>query len=243
VGHLDRILERSVIRRWSRAGLEADQAEPAFLRGLGRQARRLSRRFEQMMQATEQRLLPNAALPRPLHADWAWRPEPWSVPLAPVGLVSPPSGAGFGADAKFFHDCPDADFMVRQIRVPSGAPVFALDIEVLHFDGRFLSMAVDLPREAVDGLSRRHILRIGLDAEMDVPVRCFGRLNVRHGPNVAQVVQAFGDAGHVDLDLATAELDEDGVSAAWIDVILERPAMNRFRLADLTVSRRPRAEF
>lgn len=243
MGYLDRILERGVIKRWSRAALEAEQVEPVTIRGLGRQARRLSRQLDRVMRAAEHRLLPDAALPRPLHADWAWRPEPWTVPLAPVGLVSPSSGTGLGVDAKFFHDCPDAEYSVRQSRVPGGAPAFALDIEVFHFDGGFLSMAVDLPREAVNGLSRRHILRIGLDASMDLDVPCFGRLNVRHGPNVAQVVQAFGEEGHVDLDLATADLDEDRVSAAWIDVIFERPAMNRFRLADLTLSRRPRAEF
>jgi hypothetical protein len=178
-----------------------------------------------------------------LHADWAWRPEAWRVPLSPAGLVSPSSGTRLGADAKFFHDCPDADYKVRQGRIPGGAPAFALDIEVFHFDGGFLSMAVDLPPEAVDGLSRRHILRIGLEALMNAPVPCFGRLNVKHGPNVAQVVQAFGEDGHVDLDLASAEFDEDRVSAAWIDVIFERPAMNRFHLTDLTLSRRPRAEF
>lgn len=240
MGHLGRILERGVIKRWSRAAQEAD---PAILLGLGRQARRLSRQLDQVMQAAEQRLAPEAPIPRPLHSDWAWRPEPWSTPLAPAGLVSPSSGTGFGADAKFFHDCPDAEYMVRQSRVPGGAPAFALDIEVFHFEGAFLSMAVDLPREAVDGLSRRHILRIGLKASMDTPVPCFGRLNVKHGPNIAQVVQAFGEEGHVDLDLATAELEEDRVSAAWIDVIFERPSMNRFRLVDLTLSRRPRAEF
>ena len=240
MGHLGRILERGVIKRWSRAAQEAD---PAILLGLGRQARRLSRQLDQVMQAAEQQLVPEAPIPRPLHSDWAWRPELWSTPLAPAGLVSPSSGTGFGADAKFFHDCPDAEYMVRQSRVPGGAPAFALDIEVFHFEGAFLSMAVDLPREAVDGLSRRHILRIGLKASMDTPVPCFGRLNVKHGPNIAQVVQAFGEEGHVDLDLATAELEEDRVSAAWIDVIFERPSMNRFRLADLTLSRRPRAEF
>ena len=240
---IDRILEQGIMRRWSRVALEAEDIDPALLRSLGKRARHLSLQLQRVMHTAELRLLPKAALPRPLHADWAWRPELWSAPVTPTGLVSPENGAGFGGEAKFFHDCPRGEYLVRQSRVPSGVPAFATDIEVFHFDGAFLSVAIDLPEAAVRGMSRAHILRIGLDLTMDHPVSCFGRLNVRHGPNVAQVVAAFGEADHVDLDLATAELDEDRVSAAWIDLIFERPAMNRFRLSDLTMSRRPRAEF
>ena len=89
-------------------------------------------------------------------------------------------------------------------------------------------------------MSRRHLVRVGALRETERAVPVYGRLNVRHGPNVAQAVRQFEEDDHVDLDLATMAFDENRVSAAWVDLIFEAPAMNRLILTDVTLSRRPK---
>lgn len=245
MGRLDSLLEQAALRRWSRVANEADRMDSAALLTVGRRARTLARQLERILHTSESRVSANTDVPRPLHADWAWRPELWSGPVSPSGIAGVANGAGFGQEVKFFHDCPRGEYSVRQRRNAGGqvtAP-FGVCIEVYHFGGGFLSLAIDLPREAVEGLSRRHLVRVGAPREMERAVPVYGRLNVRHGPNVAQAVRQFEEDDHVDLDLATMAFDENRVSAAWVDLIFEAPAMNRLILTDVTLSRRPRAEF
>mgnify|MGYP006289767839 CR=1 FL=1 len=46
----------------------------------------------------------------------------------------------------------------------------------------------------------------------------------------------------VEFDLAYSRLNERRVERLWLDLIFERPAMNRIVLQDLAMSRRPRAD-
>lgn len=221
--------------------------EPAALAALRARAQALRLRLDLADRIAEARLAVPGAVPRPLHTDWAWRPGPWSAPFRPGGLSHVASGTALGEGAKLFHDCPGSEIAVRQVRAPAsaGPAPFGLRMDVFRFRGTFLSVAVDLPAEAVLGLTRRHIFRICLDVGTERPVAVFGRLNIRHGPNTEQVVQAFDipeGPCHVDLDLAATRLDEDRVERAWIDIILDAPDMNHIRLDDVTLSRRPRAE-
>ena len=74
----------------------------------------------------------------------------------------------------------------------------------------------------------------------------FGRLNVRHGPNVEQIVREFsGSNGEfaIEFDLSATRIHEARVERAWLDLIFEGPEMNEIILRDVTLSRRPRAEF
>lgn len=244
MGRLDGLLEEGVLRRWARLADKAERLAPAALHAAGQRARRLSRQLDQVVRASEARRLAERPVPRPLHADWAWRPELWSSPVLQGGAVGLTSGAALGREAKLFHDCPHAECAVQQLRAAdAGASAhFGLSIEVYHFRGAFLSMAIDLPPEAVRGLCRRHLIRLSVDCATERPIPTYGRLNVRHGPNVAQVVRGFDEAGPLDLDLAATDLDEDRITAAWVDLIFEAPAMNRIVLGDVTLSRRPRAE-
>ena len=119
-------------------------------------------------------------------------------------------------------------------------------MDVFQFDGSFLSLALDLPQAAIDGLTRRHIIRLEIRVETEKPLEIFGRINVRHGPNIEQLVREFdGSAGELSLefDLAATRLNETRVERAWLDLIFEGPEMNAITLRDLTLSRRPRAEF
>ena len=73
----------------------------------------------------------------------------------------------------------------------------------------------------------------------------FARLNVKHGPNLAQLVSdlpAEGGAVVVEFDLAHARIDDTRIERAWLDLIFNDMAMTGIALRDLVVSRRPRAE-
>jgi len=70
-------------------------------------------------------------------------------------------------------------------------------------------------------------------------------LNIKHGPNVEQIVRELplGDEQvMVEFDLAYTKVNEKRVERLWVDLIFEGPEMNQIILRDVTFSRRPRAE-
>lgn len=252
LGSLTGFLERGTLRRWDRAARAAAGLDAVRLKLLRNRARALSRRVDRVLHVAEGRLaLPlagQAAIRRPMHSDWAWRPELWSGPVKTAGIASVETRTPVGQEAKLFHDCALSELSVRQIRNHRAEDVapYGLRLDVFQFDGSFLSLVVDLPDEAVDTLSRRHLIRLDIRVETEKPLEIFGRLNVRHGPNVEQLVREFpGSIGEfsVEFDMAATQLDEMRVERAWLDLIFEGPEMNEIVLRDLTLSRRPRAEF
>jgi len=104
---------------------------------------------------------------------------------------------------------------------------------------------VDLPEEATQGLTRRHIIRLDTIVELEKPLEIFARLNIKHGPNTEQLVREIplgGEDVMVEFDLAYTKLNEKRVERAWVDLIFESPQMNQVILRDVTFSRRPRAD-
>jgi hypothetical protein len=88
-------------------------------------------------------------------------------------------------------------------------------------------------------------MRMDALLDADRPLRAYARLNVKHGPNVAQLVRELPSmTGEVvvEFDLAYAKLDETRIERAWLDLIFNDAAMTGISLRDLVVSRRPRAE-
>ncbi|RZW01472.1 MAG: hypothetical protein EX266_13075 [Rhodobacteraceae bacterium] len=220
-----------------RFGGDADAARAGVLT---RRAREMAAGVERLAGSADAQLAANSRWP--LHTDWAWRPEAWSGQLVVDrgGAVS--NGSPLGSDAKFFLDCRQAEIAVRQIDgKPDAVAPQAIAIEVSRFEGSFFSLAAELPGAALNGLSRRHLLRIGLDLEAKRHIAVYARLNLRQGPNVLQLVRRFEGEAHVDLDLAVSDLDEERLSDGWVDLIFEAPLATRMVLADVTVSRRPRA--
>ena len=178
----------------------------------------------------------------PPESDWAWRPDAWRLPQSPPGLVGGTSGQRLGQGLAVFHDCPRGEIALRQIANAAGPAPKALQLEVFGFGGSYLSLAVDLPGDVARSLRRHHILRTEIVLESERPAAVFARLNLRHGPNLAQIVREVPQDGVAEFDLAFERLNEARITAAWLDVILEDPAMNRIVLRDLTFSRRRRAE-
>lgn len=246
------LLDKGTLRRWDRAARTVDGLDPGDLKRLRQKARALGRRVDKVLHVAEERLaLPipgEAGVRRPMHSDWAWRPELWRGPVKPAGLAMVESKSPVGREAKIFHDCALSELSVRQLRNTKAEDIaaYGLRMDVFQFDGSFLSLALDLPQAAIDGLTRRHIIRLEIRVETEKPLEIFGRINVRHGPNIEQLVREFdGSAGELSLefDLAATRLNETRVERAWLDLIFEGPEMNAITLRDLTLSRRPRAEF
>ena len=153
-----------------------------------------------------------------------------------------------GEQVTLFHDCVESELTLRQLRNTREEDLapYGLRMDVFRFDGSFLSLAIDLPDEGVNGLGRRHLIRLETIVEMEKPLEIFARLNVRHGPNSEQMVRELPlneQNVMVEFDLGYTRLNEKRVENAWIDLIFEGPEMNQVILRDLTLSRRPRAEF
>jgi hypothetical protein len=118
-------------------------------------------------------------------------------------------------------------------------------MDVFQFDGSFLSLVLALPHSSCEGLTRRHLLWMEAIVETESQLKIFARLNVRHGPNTAQIVRELTlDDGKVmvEFDLAYTKLNEKRVESMWVDLIFEGPQMNQVTIRDMTFSRNPRAE-
>ncbi len=248
---LDNILHRQVQRRWGALADRAETLDLETLRTVRGQARSVRRQLDRVIHQAEHRLaLPvigSNAMRRPLGTDWSWRPAMWRGPIPVPGLSSVPGRALVCDGATVFHDCRSSELTVRQIRNTRDADLapFGFRMDVFRFDGSFLSLVLDLPPEAAQGLKLRHLIRLDAIVEMEKPLEIFARLNIKHGPNVEQIVREMplGDEEvMVEFDLAYTKIIEKRVERLWVDLIFEGPEMNQIILRDVTFSRRPRAE-
>ncbi|MBT0957353.1 hypothetical protein IV417_08145 [Alphaproteobacteria bacterium KMM 3653] len=248
---LDRVAHRAALRRWRRIADEAARVDLSELRALRQRARHLRRHLERMIHVAENRLaLPmigNAAVATPIGSDWSHRPELWNGPVFPAGYAGVASKQRLGNETTLHHDCTVSELTLRQIRNtrPEDLAPYGLRMDVFRFDGSFLSLVIDLPREGVEGLRKKHLVRLETIVELEQPIEMFARLNVKHGPNTDQIVRELPlhePQVMVEFDLSYSNFNEKRVEHAWIDLIFEGPQMNQMILRDLTLSRRPRAE-
>jgi hypothetical protein len=254
-GQLASIIERWRLKKvqeyWSLKAEAAPTMRPLALHGLRGKARAMRRQIDRVIHVADHRLATpaiGASLPRlPLGTDWSWRADAWRGPLPQPGLIAATDRSRISDDLSLYHDCPLGEVAVRQSRNGGDddrAP-FGLLLEVFGFAGSFLSLATSLPPEAVRGLKSRHLLRLDAIIAAERPIRAYARLNVKHGPNVAQLVRelpALDGEVVVEFDLAYAKLDDTRIERAWLDLIFNDAAMTGIALRDLVVSRRPRAE-
>lgn len=243
--------QRRTEERWTRLAGAAPGLESFELRALRAEARGMRRQLDRLLQVADSRLnlpLPGAGLPQmPLGTDWSWRPEVWCGALPDPGLVAQGDRTAIGDNLALYHDCPLGEVVVRQVRNASDgdrAP-YGLAIDVFGFKGSFLSLAVTLPQAAIEGLKSRHLVRADLVVDADGPVTSYARLNIRNGPNLAQPVSSLPAESRdklAEFDLAYADINDRRIERAWLDLIVNDPAMTRIVIRDVVVSRRPRAE-
>lgn len=250
-GLFDRLLHQRIMRRWEELRRLARTMPLNRLRAIRSRALHERQLLDRVLYEADGRLtLPligSNAFQKPLHSDWAWRPQLWRGPIFPPGKAAAETKDSFGDEVTLFHDCRISELTVRQIRNTreSDLAPFGLRMDVFNFDGSFLSLVIDLPDSAARGLLRKHIIRMSTIIETEKPVEIFARLNVRHGPNTEQLVRELSLTQNevtVEFDLAYTKLNEKRVESAWIDLIFEGPSMNQVILRDVTFSRRPRAE-
>ena len=236
---------------WSRAANAANTTDLSVLRRQRSEARVLRHKLDELAHAADNRLaLPrigSSAFPKPPGTDWSWRPQLWRGALPVQGHSSVESKTMLGDEVTIFHDCQISELTLRQLRNTREADLapFGLRMDVFRFDGSFLSLVLNLPSSACDGLMRRHLLRMEAIVEVEKPLEIFARLNVRHGPNTEQIVRELpleNNAVMVEFDLAYTKLNEKRVEAIWVDLIFEGPEMNQVTIRDVTFSRNPRAE-
>ncbi|MBR9764229.1 MAG: hypothetical protein GYB53_12060 [Rhodobacteraceae bacterium] len=245
------LVNRSELRRWRSRARQVAATPLSALRGQRSQARDLRAELDELIHVADSRLgLPaigSSAFPVPHGTDWSWRPQAWRGPLAQSGLTALRSGAQLGEELTLFHDCAASEMTLRQLRNrrESDLAPYALRLDVFGFDGSFLSLVVNLPDEALQGLKKSHLIRLDPMVQIEKPLEIFARLNIKHGPNTEQLVRELPlhEADRmVEFDLAYTNINEKRIERAWIDLIFERPQMNEVTLRDLTLSRRPRAE-
>lgn len=247
---LEKLAHRRAMRRWARAARNAADTDLPELRAQRSSARLLRSHLDRLIHRADERLalpaLGSTSFPRPHNADWSWRPELWRGPLPSPGASSVQTKSMLGKEVTLFHDCALSELTLRQVRNQREQDLapYGLRMDVFKFDGSFLSLVIDLPHEAVQGMRKTHLLGMNAIVEMEKPLEIFGRLNIRHGPNTEQIVRELPlnqQDVTVEFDLAYSKLNEKRVERAWIDLIFEGPQMNQITLRDLTFSRRPRA--
>ena len=247
---IEKMAQKHAVRRWARAARNAADTRLAELRAQRSSARVLRGHLDRLIHRADERLampaLGSTSFPRPHNSDWAWRPELWRGPLPNPGMSTVQTKARVGEEVTVFHDCTFSELTLRQLRnlrEEDLAP-YGLRLDVFKFDGSFLSLVIDLPHNAVQGMRKTHLLGMNTIVEMEKPLEIFSRLNIRHGPNTEQIVRELPlnqKDTTVEFDLAYSKLNEKRVERAWVDLIFEGPEMNQITLRDLTFTRRPRA--
>lgn len=248
---LDRLTHKRMLGRWTRIADTSASMDIDSLRNARLRARAIRRELDRVILEADSRFaLPaigSNAMRKPLGTDWSWRPDLWRGPIAAAGIASVPPRATICDGTTVFHDCRNSELTVRQIRNTREADIapYAFRMDVFQFDGSFLSLAVDLPEASVVGLKLRHLIRVDVSVEMEKPLEIYARLNVKHGPNLEQIVRELpldADEVMVEFDLTYSKINEKRVERMWVDLIFEGPQMNQIILRDVTFSRRPRAE-
>jgi len=248
---IGRLLQRGAVRRWKLAARKATHADLDTLRNQRHRARQLRALVDELMHVADSRLaLPRIgsnAFSRPGGTEWSWRPQLWRGRLGRKGMAAVPSKTALGDEVTIFHDCKISELTLRQVRNTREQDLapFGLRMDVFRFDGSFLSLVIDAPASACEGLQRRHIVRVNLIIEVEESIEIFARLNIKHGPNTEQLVLELplGEPEvMVEFDLGYSDINEKRVERMWLDLIFESPEMNQVTIRDLTFCRYLRAE-
>ncbi|WP_298438096.1 DUF6478 family protein [uncultured Jannaschia sp.] len=251
---IDALRRQRAADAWRAAAGAVTTMRTTDLAALGPVARDVAAQARRIADASEARMkrprMDEDGIARPAQCDWAWRPLPWSAALDPACISGAAGGTTLAPGVTLFHDCPLSEITLRQRRStdPLAVAPYALSLDALRFDGSFLSLALDLPPDGATTLRTSHIVRVTLTLRRERPAEMFVRLNVRHGPNTEQLVSELSPGNRPDspvtaeFDLGFQEINPTRLEHAWIDLIFERPAMNRVDIADMTVTRRPRAD-
>lgn len=250
-GHITRFLQRRSIARWRKATKAVGATDLASLDQANEAAKKLLRHIQAFRFAADSRLaLPRIGsdiFPQPPGTDWGWRPKPWRAAADLPAHAPALSKMEITNELVIFHDCPRGEIILRQIRNTQDTDLapFGIVLETFNFAGSYLSLVIEVPEESCEGLRKRHLIRLAALITRERPTAIYARLNVKNGPNTEQVLLTLPDdtpETMVEFDLAYSGLNERRAERMWIDLMIERPAMNKLTIRDLTLSRYPRAD-
>ncbi len=187
-----------------------------------------------------------APLPTPVGTDWSWRPAPWQSQMQNAGIAGARSKDSLTNEVVLFHDCNDAEVILRQIENIREFDLsdYGVSVEAFHFDGSYLSLVIEVPPESCSNLRKSHLIRLSTLISRERPTKIDARINLKHGPNVEQVLMTLpneASEAHVEFDLAYSQLNETRAERMWIDLMIDAPAMNKITFYDLHLCRYPRA--
>ena len=248
---LDRARYLASFKRWAKAVRLAPDIKLSELRLQNVQAQKLRAQLDELSHITDERLaLPRIgsnAFARPGGTDWSWRPQLWRGVLGQKGIAGVENKTVLGDEVTVFHDCKISELTLRQLRNTHKEDLapYGLQMDVFRFDGSFLSLAIDFPPDACEGLQKRHIIRMNAIVKTEKNIEIFARLNVKHGPNTEQVVREVPldqKETMAEFDLGYSDLNEKRIERVWLDLIFESPEMNQVSIRDITFSRFPRAD-
>ena len=250
-GLLKSLQHKRSLRRWARMEKLARTVSLDDLRDMRLMARQLRQSVNNVAFNADMRLtlpvLGSNAMTLPLTTDWSYRPSGWAGPVFPQGHAPVRNKTLIGDDLTVYHDCKTPNLSLRQIRNtdPQDLAPFRLAMDVFSFDGSFLSLVLQAPQSIVIGLKKRHVIRLTIKVQSELPLDMSARLNFKHGPNTEQVAQEIDFSTvetAVEFDLAYTRFNETRVEQVWLDLFFESPSMNRVEIRDITLSRHPRAE-
>lgn len=249
---LEKLFLRRELQLWRRSARAARKSDIPGLRAMRTRARTLRQVLDDLIHVADERLaLPAVGsniFPTPYGTDWSWRPSLWRAPLSTPGIAAVPARTRLGDEITVHHDCVRSEISLRQTRNTQEQDLapFSLSMDVFAFDGTFLSLAIELPKDMLDGLGKSHLIRLTTLIELEKPIEVFARLNIVHGPNTEQIVRELPRGTRetmVEFDVAYTEINERRLEKAWLDLIFEDPQMNQIILRDINLCRCPRAEF
>jgi len=173
---IDRVVQTRVVQRLRAAARDAATSELSVLRQQRGRARQIRTAIDDLLHVAEDRLaLPKIGsnvFPKPPGTRWSWRPPQWRGPVMPRGIAGIENAATLGAGLKVFHDCKVSELTLRQIRNcrEEDLAAYGVTLDVLGFDGSFLSVVVDLPPDlAYAELNENRIDSMWLDLILENP--------------------------------------------------------------------------
>lgn len=166
---------------------------------------------------------------------WSWRPEAFVAAGGDrdIGLQS---GSRIAPGISLFHDATDATGALTA----EGAGV---EIGLDAFDGSYLSLAFDLPVEALPLLAGGRIFEAAAAIDCEPWRRAWVRLNLQRESGIARCVGDLAPgpgAARAALDIATfPHVVEPG--HAWAEIIFDAAPRTKIALPDLVFWIAPRA--
>jgi hypothetical protein len=250
-GYLGRALSAAYLKFWRNRLQRAAEEKTAKLRQQRREALALQRELGDVLprinDELHHRLHRSKAYRHGSNMLWAWRPELWAVPSPSAAGPVPQSGAHLASNTKVFFDDADCAVIIQQFRndMSEAFAPYGVALELFQFEGSFLSLAIDLPDELYETFAKDELIGLSGAIVAERPTGFTVRLNIKHGPNTEQLIQAhdlrnseFG----LEFDPEHLKINVNRVEKIWLDLVFETPNFNRISLIDLAFSKRPRVE-